>query len=568
MVFVAANEKVLGCVAVADTVKPTSALAVHALHSLGMDVWMVTGDGSNTAHAIARKCGLPESRVLAGVLPHQKSQKVQELQESGGIVAVVGDGVNDAPALAQADLGIAIGAGTDVALEAADVVLIKSDPLDVATVIDLSMQSLRRIRWNFFYSFVYNVICIPIAAGVLYPALMIRLPPALAGLMMAMSSVSVVLSSLTLKRYSKRDWVNESRKGIQNPLMTKNASGFDGVIVIPIRSCVYGSCVAAVAIFSLLLFVGLIGNPFSMSGVTLPVMNTFSNTPASSRYYLERGSLKLVSTNGDDKLSLVLVTVSSQPSSTYLALEDIEDLDLLVLDASKATVQLFLRRTAASIMPPEFTPPQSSADSMMMKGMGKQMHGGRRLRGGVSSLPVRELQMDQPARAIETGLPHPSDNHVIVARWTRQDKNTGRRYEGMELLCKAGWDYQPKQKCQPAEVSSNVISIPMKITSLAESESCESMLHVKENEAVSKIPFQVSFSSPQLDQVLAFFIHESGLYVHRCECLVTDKTRLKNGDACSAQVNLELQGKYVAVVFTQSHLMTKAQTLSSTLVVK
>jgi len=203
--LVVIDGKLAGILAVADTVKEESVAAITALKKLGIDVWMVTGDNLRTAKAIAIEVGI--DNVMAEVLPEDKAKKVKEIQETGKIVAMVGDGINDSPALAQADIGMAIGAGTDVAIETADIVLMKSDLRDVVTAIDLSRTTFRRIQWNFVWAFGYNVLGIPLAAGIFIPLIRaitsetFTLPPEVAGLAMAFSSVSVVTSSLLLKRY-------------------------------------------------------------------------------------------------------------------------------------------------------------------------------------------------------------------------------------------------------------------------------------------------------------------------------------------------------------------------------
>jgi len=201
VMILALNKKIVGLIAVADTIKEFSSKVIGKLQRMGKEIVMITGDNKKTADAIASQLGIDS--VLAEVLPEDKEKEITKLQKKGKIVAMVGDGINDAPALAMADVGIAIGAGTDVALETGQIVLMKSDLRDVVTAIYLSNYTVRKIKQNLFWAFFYNSIGIPVAAGILYPFTGFLLNPMIAGAAMAFSSVSVVSNSLLMKRYKK-----------------------------------------------------------------------------------------------------------------------------------------------------------------------------------------------------------------------------------------------------------------------------------------------------------------------------------------------------------------------------
>ncbi|MGV8147383.1 MAG: heavy metal translocating P-type ATPase [Alkaliphilus sp.] len=197
--YIAIEGSLVGIIAVADVVKKNSKKAIEKLHELGIEVAMITGDNKRTAEAIAKQVGI--DRVISEVLPEEKSKEIKKLQEKGSIVAMVGDGVNDAPALAQADIGVAIGSGTDVAIESADIVLVRSDLVDVATAIKLSKKTITNVKQNLFWAFAYNIAGIPLAAGVFYALGGPLLDPMFAAGAMALSSISVVSNALRLKNF-------------------------------------------------------------------------------------------------------------------------------------------------------------------------------------------------------------------------------------------------------------------------------------------------------------------------------------------------------------------------------
>ena len=237
--------QLIGVIAVADVVKPTSKQAIAELTGMGIEVVMLTGDNTKTAEAIQRQVGV--DRVVAEVFPQDKEKEIRRLQSVGKKVAMVGDGINDAPALARADVGIAIGAGTDVAIESADIVLMKSDLLDVSTAIQLSKAVIRNIKQNLFWAFIYNIIGIPVAAGVFYLPFAWKLNPMIGAFAMSFSSVFVVSNALRLRWFKAKHQANTERDSVPMHEQTTIKQERKGAIhmekVLNIEGMVCGMCV-------------------------------------------------------------------------------------------------------------------------------------------------------------------------------------------------------------------------------------------------------------------------------------------------------------------------------------
>ena len=243
--FFARGGQLIGVIAVADVVKPTSKQAIAELTGMGIEVVMLTGDNAKTAEAIRRQVGV--DRVVAEVFPQDKEKEIRRLQSVGKKVAMVGDGINDAPALARADVGIAIGAGTDVAIESADIVLMKSDLLDVSTAIQLSKAVIRNIKQNLFWAFIYNIIGIPVAAGVFYLPFAWKLNPMIGAFAMSFSSVFVVSNALRLRWFKAKHQANTERDSVPMHEQTTIKQERKGAIhmekVLNIEGMVCGMCV-------------------------------------------------------------------------------------------------------------------------------------------------------------------------------------------------------------------------------------------------------------------------------------------------------------------------------------
>jgi Cu+-exporting ATPase len=206
------NGIVCAVVGVADELKDEAMVSVQCMRKMGLDIWMVTGDSTRTAVAIAKTLNLPSDRVISEALPSTKVETIRRLQSEGCIVAMIGDGVNDSPALAEADVGMSMGTGAEIATEASDMVLVSGKVSDACVALDLSKVIFRRIQWNFVFSMVYNLLSIPLAAGVFFPIFQTRLPPTVAAISMSLSSISVVLSSLALRLYKPKDVLDSTER--------------------------------------------------------------------------------------------------------------------------------------------------------------------------------------------------------------------------------------------------------------------------------------------------------------------------------------------------------------------
>lgn len=243
VLFVADKDETLSLIGISDTLKETSLKAVQDLHSLDKKTFLLTGDNKEAAGYMAGMLGIDDFK--AGVLPSEKEETIRKLQQEGKVVAMVGDGINDAPSLMRADIGIAVGAGTDVAIDAADIVIMKSDLLDVVTAYELSKKVVKNIKMNLFWAFFYNVIAIPLAAGALsFSPVNLTLNPMIASLAMSLSSVTVVLNALRLRLFKRRDIIQKEDKNM-SLFKLKKEDGVKQVLSIDGMMCMH--CVSHVS---------------------------------------------------------------------------------------------------------------------------------------------------------------------------------------------------------------------------------------------------------------------------------------------------------------------------------
>ena len=316
-VLVAVDGAAAGLLAIADPVKPESAEAVRALAAQGIEAWLVTGDHRATALAVARAVGIPAERVVAEVRPEDKAARVEALRAAGEVVAMVGDGINDAPALAAAHLGVAIGTGADVAIEASDVTLVGGDPRGVVAAIALARRTVSTIRQNLFWAFAYNVVLIPVAMGLLYPAFGVTLSPAMAAGAMALSSVSVVSNSLRLRGFDPRPaavLASGVGAGAASGAAALAATRAGGRMRAPWRRVRDGAYLAGVAALALALGAGFIGLDRWLTATAVPVELTASGLAATPPEVAARPGDRVLVTLRNDGDVLLLCGIDGVPS--------------------------------------------------------------------------------------------------------------------------------------------------------------------------------------------------------------------------------------------------------------